>query len=277
MKTLNPNLGSIAEWLRRKLMVLHLQLLQSVYRERPIPLGYWLILRSVVRPVFRFPDPLFPPSYKSLRSTRASLQVLELQQLLWNDLLGLWTLDGTTIGFLWKKIQQDRPKLVIECGAGVSTLILGKYAALCWPEFTDSSIVFSLEQDFQLKQVIESRLAEYGVSDRVQILHTPISEQGKYELDTNKLWEQLGSKKVDWLLIDGPSGPEGCRVWTLPLLARFCRPGARWFLDDALRDGELRVLREWLRLPGIVVEGIYPIGKGLGTGVVKDPQLFIVP
>lgn len=276
MRPFNFNIGDILEQSCRRLVALHLQFLQSIYRERPIPLGYWLMFRSVVRFIFRFPDPLFPP-YKLLQSAGSSLKVPELQQLLWNDVLGIWTLDRTTIGLLWKKMQRDHPKIVIECGAGVSSLILAKYAAVCCSKIKNSSIIFSFEQDMRIKQAVDSRLAECGLSNYVQIWHTPISEQGKYEFDVNKLWEELGSGKVDWLLIDGPSGPEGCRVWTLPLLARFCRPGARWFLDDAFRDGELQVLRGWSRLPGIVVEGIYPIGKGLGTGVVKDPQQITVP
>ena len=52
----------------------------------------------------------------------------------------------------------------------------------------------------------------------------------------------------------------------------FAVPGARWFLDDSFRDGELRVLNHWNRVHGIVVEGIYPIGKGLGVGIVTDPE-----
>ena len=123
-----------------------------------------------------------------------------------------------------------------------------------------------------IKQAIEGRLAESGLSEHVKILYAPISEEGKYQLDTDRLWELLGTKRADWLFIDGPAGPEHCRVWTLRLLAKFCRPGARWFIDDAMRDGELGILREWSRLPGIVVEGIYPTGKGLGTGSLKDPE-----
>ena len=121
-----------------------------------------------------------------------------------------------------------------------------------------------------MKKAIESRLLQHGLKDCVRVIHAPISEQGKYELDAKKLSEQLGPDKADWLLIDGPSGPEGCRVWTLPLLAKFCRSGTRWFLDDAFRDAEVRILGEWLRLPGVIVEGIYPVGKGLATGILKN-------
>lgn len=69
----------------------------------------------------------------------------------------------------------------------------------------------------------------------------------------------------------------GRRVRTAVGLQRFLRwhniavQGARWFLDDAYRDGELEVLNKWTGLTGIIVDGIYPIGKGLGTGFVTDP------
>jgi len=271
MKFLDTHLIPTTKRSRCSLKVLHLRLLQSIYGEHPIPLGYWLTLWSLIRPICQSPDPLFPP-YELLQSKGASLQVTELRELLWNDVLGTWALDRSIIELLWKRIQWDRPKTVIECGVGVSTLILAKYATLHCSESTNPCRIFSLEQGVQIKQATESRLAQHGLRDCVRIIHAPISEQGQYELDANKLYEQLGSDRADWLLIDGPSGPEGCRVWTLPLLARFCRSGARWFLDDAFRDAELRILGEWSRIPGIIVEGIYPVGKGLATGIVSNPQ-----
>ena len=271
MKFLDARLGSAFKRSRSSLQVLHLRLLQSSYGEHAIPFGYWLIVRSLIKLISQSPDPLSPP-YGLLQSRGKSLQVPELQELLWKDELGTWALDNGTIELLWKKIQWDRPKTVIECGVGVSTLILARYATSCYSKSTNSYGIFSLEQDAQIKQEVERRLAKHGLGDSVRIIHSPISEQGRYELDANKLSEQLGSNKADWLLIDGPAGPEGCREWTLPLLARFCKSGARWFLDDAFRDAELRILGRWLRQPGIIVEGIYPVGKGLATGTVNNPQ-----
>lgn len=271
MKLLNRNWGSIRERSRRRLIAWHLRALQLSYKERAVPLRYWLLFRSAAQGVFRSPDPLFPPE-DFVHSSGASLRPPELRELLRDDLLGRWALAGDTISFLWKGIRRDRPRIFMECGAGVSTLVLAKSLALHGSGLTNSPLLISLEQDIEIKQALERRLEECGLRDHVQILHTPISEQGDYKLDTNKLEKQLGSEKVDWLIIDGPAGPEGCRLSTLPSLARFCRTGARWFLDDAFRDGELRILNQWLRLPGIVVEGVYPIGKGLGAGIVTEPQ-----
>ena len=53
------------------------------------------------------------------------------------------------------------------------------------------------------------------------------------------------------------------------MLAPYSRAGTRWFLDDAFRDGELDILRNWARQPEFGVQGIVPIGKGLATGVIR--------
>lgn len=275
MKFINFNLGIRSERSRRRLIVSHLRLLQSVCGEYPIPVRYWLTLRSVARSIYRSTDTLLPP-FDFLRSPGTSLQIEELRRMLRNDVLGTWALDRTTIELLWKRMQHEQPKIIIECGAGISTLMMAKCASLYYSELRDSFVIFSLEQDNEVKCTIEAKLKELGLSDQVQIFHTPISKQGKYELDTEKLLDHLGSEKADWLLIDGPAGPNGCRVWTLPLLSRFCRTGAKWFLDDAFRDTELRILREWSHLPGMSIKGIYPIGKGLATGVIKDPDQVAV-
>ena len=264
------HLGALGKRLHRKLIGSHLRLLKLAQVKRPVPLSYWLSLRIAVKTIFRSPDPLSVP-YDVLENTGASLKSPDLQRLLWNDVLGTWALDVPTIDFLWERMERDTPKIIIECGAGISTLVLARYATNHSSGSGNHPLVVSLEQSSEVKQETESRLAKDGLSKHIRILHVPVSEQGRYELETDQLALQLGEEKVDRLLIDGPAGPDGCRVWTLPLLSKLCRPGARWFLDDAFRDGELSVLREWCRLPGVVVEGIYPIGKGLATGVVKDP------
>lgn len=276
MRFLSLKLDSILEKSRRKLVNSHLQLLQLIYGKHPIPLWYWLIFKPIMSAVFSFPNPLFP-SDKYLKSMGSSLQVRELRQLLCNDVLGDWALDGTTIELLWGVMQLTSPKVIIECGAGISTLVLAKYASLSSSNFVNPCTVFSLEQDIQVKQEIDAKLMKNKLERYIHVLHVPVSDMGEYKLCINKLWKELGIEKADLLLIDGPLGPEGCRLSTLPLLARFCRPGARWFLDDALRNGELWILRKWSCLPGVRVEGIYPLGKGLGTGVVEDPHQFTLP
>ena len=270
MRLLN-NWDSFRKSSLRRVIVWHLRALQLLYKKRPVPLSYWLSLRSAVQQISHGPDPLSPPR-DFYMSNGASLPVHELRELLRDEPLGQWALDGGTISFLWEGLQQDQPTVVMECGAGVSTLVLAK--SLTHNRFgsKNSVFVFSIEQDVRAKETTERRLESWDLKTHVEILHAPTSKQGDYQLDGAIVKECLGSKKVDWLVIDGPAGPEGCRASTLPSLARFCRPGTRRFLDDAFRDGELQILNQWDRLRGIVVDGIYPLGKGLGAGIVTDPQ-----
>jgi predicted O-methyltransferase YrrM len=266
---LNRNWDRVRERCRRRVIGWHLRALQFLHKKRAVPLSYWLSFRTVVQAISHSPDPLSPAADFHV-SIGASLPVQELSELLRNEFLGRWALDGNTISFLWERIEHDRPKVIMECGAGVSTLVLAK--SLAQNESGSANSLFSIEQDVQVKEMTERRLESCRLKNHVEILYTPVSEQGRYQLDAKTLREHLGSEKVDWLVIDGPAGPEGCRASSLPFLARFCHPGARWFLDDAFRDGELEILNQWDRLPGIVVDGIYPVGKGLAAGIVADPQ-----
>ena len=252
----------------RKIIGYHLKALRFLYGRRPVSLDYWFLYRSLVQKVFRSPDPLFS---NHSQSTGASLPIEELADLLHDDVLGGWALDGETISFLWTMMQRERPKVIIECGAGVSTLVFAKSLGTNGLGSTDFTSVVSLEQNLGVKKALERRLERCGLQQGVTVLHSPVSKEGEYQLEPNELREHLGSEKVDWVVIDGPAGPDGCRASTLAFLARFCRPGARWFLDDAFRDGELGALNKWNGLPGIVVDGIYPIGKGLAAGIVSDP------
>ena len=196
----------------------------------------------------------------------------DLANFLRDDLVTGWTLDGETITFLWNLLLQEQPKVIIECGAGLSTLVIARGLETYGFASSNSRSLVSLEQNLWVKKAVQTRRQACGLEEHVNVMHSPVSERGEYQLDTDMLRAHLGSQKADWIVIDGPSGPDGCRASTLPLLAPFCHPGTRWFLDDAYRDGELQVLNDWKELRGIVVDGIAPIGKGLGMGIVNDPD-----
>ena len=254
--------------LRRKVSWLHLGFLRHVHGEKPIPLWYWAFSRRLAGIFSSEPDLLFPP-YEFLRSSGESLKVEELKTLLMNDTLGEWALDAQTISVVWKILHREKPRLVVECGAGISTLVLARYAALTFSERNPCFIV-SLEQDFATTQSIFARLGDAGLERFVQIVHSPLDANDNYSLHNfEKVLARLPRKYIDFLVIDGPEGAIGCRLETLPMLLGHCVEGAKWFLDDAFRDGEMRILHQWSHLASIEVEGIYPIGKGLGAGSVR--------
>jgi hypothetical protein len=238
---------------------------------RPIPLRQWLAMRRLLRRACDAPaaaaDALVPPM-DTFRGAGRSLRDPELSRLLADDELGTWALDVTSIEALWDRLRAERPAAVVEFGAGVSTVLLARYAQWRRAEGGDVVIV-SIEQDAGVRDRVGRRLADSSLAEGVHVLHAPLSESSHYRLDLEQVARCLRGRPIDWVLVDGPAGPGGCRISTLPDVLPLCRDGARWFLDDALRDGELGILRDWSRRSGLTVEGIYPIGKGLATGVVR--------
>jgi len=255
----------------RPLISFHLQALRFFYGKQPVPLNYWLRCRSILKSFCRSPDPFFS-ARSATQMDCASLPVKDLADFLRDDLITGWTLDCETITFLWNLLQREQPKVIIECGAGLSTLVFARGLETYGLCSSNSSSVLSVEQNLWIKKAVETRLRRCGLERNVNVIHSAVTSRGEYQLNLDMLKAHLGSERADWIVIDGPAGPDGCRASTLPSLAPFCHPGTRWFLDDAYRDGELKVLNEWDRLGGIVVDGIAPIGKGLGMGIVNDPE-----
>jgi hypothetical protein len=235
--------------------------------KKPIPLWYWSFCLRLAGIFSSEPDLLFP-AHEFLRSSGESLKIEELKTLLMNDTLGEWALDAQTIILVWEILHRERPRLIVECGAGISTLALAQYAATS--SDGDPCFIVSLEQDFETAQSIRERLSTVDLQRFVQIVYSPLDAKGNYSLHNfEAVLAQLPRRFIDFLMIDGPAGETGCRLGTLPMLLGHCTEGAKWFLDDAFRDGEMRILNQWSRLTEIEIEGIYPIGKGLAAGLVQ--------
>jgi predicted O-methyltransferase YrrM len=256
-------------WLNRvrhASLLVHNKVLRLAWSDDPIRLAYWLRLHSLLAGVVREPHFLTPrvPAVPG-----RSLGIAELSDLLRDDLLGTWALDASTLRYLWARVRRERPQLIIECGAGVSTIMFAAVARIL-EELDGSELrIISIEQNPQVKAELEQRLKRATLDGYVRLIEAPMALDGAYRITPRLLAELLGNDKADWVLIDGPAGPDGCRTPALPQLLPFCTSGARWFLDDALRDGELRTLQSWSALQEIIVEGIVPVGKGIATGLVN--------
>jgi hypothetical protein len=238
---------------------------------RPVKVGYWQTVRGALARVSNAPDALFPPRFNAVKKSR-ELPIAALRPILRADELGEMSIDGATIAHLWRFLVRERPRFIVECGAGVSTIVLAKFLSSL-PDSGGRRLV-SVEQSESYLTSLRDRLLALGLAHLVRLLHVPVSKNGEYEFpDATNIRAVLDDHWADWIVIDGPFGPPGCRQTTLPFLAQLARPGARWWLDDALRDGELTiVLRRWLNNSNWSVEGIWPLGKGLATGHITRTQ-----
>lgn len=250
---------------RSKVATTAISTVKAIYGARPVPLTLLVWLRRM----FSTPDGLLPAGD---RLTGASLEDPRLAEVLADEELGTWALGNEILDFLGDAILERRPAAILELGSGVSTVCLARYMSMIHA-LTGRIFVYSIEQDPAFLEKTRSLLLRAGLDQHVKLAHRPLArfhlkgeEVTCYELSDAWLDAFLGGARPDFLLIDGPSGPSGVRYATLPMVFPWLSPGARFLLDDALRDGELEIARRWTLLPGIEVEGVLLKGQGLLVG-----------
>jgi len=148
-----------------------------------------------------------------------------------------------------------KPKNMLECSSGTSTVVLARTAKL-----NGVGHVYSLESDEIFAQKTRDELNHQGLADFATVIYAPLvshSIHGEH-FDWYSL-DNLPRKCFDMLVIDGPpANLKGkARYPALPLLSKHLRAGAVIFLDDAGRIGEQQVIQRWRKdFPEATVEHI---------------------
>lgn len=243
--------------------------LRLIYRNRPVPISRVLFLRNLAHGE----DVLFP-KLQAVKTTGNTLRNPFLASQLANMEFGTWSLSTSTLNFLERQIQILKPQVVLEFGSGVSTACLTRYMQELHGN-SNRVYVFSIEQELRFVKNSVQLLEALQLEKYARIVHSPLREQliegiqtTCYDLSGDFLEEFLEGNHPDFVVIDGPAAEPGARFGTLPLVRPFLNPGALFFLDDALRDGELKVAQLWSQLPDVRVQGLYLFGKGLLVGQV---------
>ena len=156
--------------------------------------------------------------------------------------LGSWPASPEMLAFLYGEIRSRRPGLVVECGSGVSTLVMA-YAL----EHNGSGSLVALEHDAEYAATTRRLIAEHGLTADVR--HAPLRPTdvggSRYE------WydpEALPEGSIALLFVDGPPGNVGprARFPAFPLLAdRLARDGVI-VVDDYDREDERTIVETWL-------------------------------
>jgi predicted O-methyltransferase YrrM len=136
-----------------------------------------------------------------------------------------------------------KPRLVVECSSGTSTLVLARCMQL-----NGGGHVYSLEHDAAYARATRALLERHGLQDYATVLVAPLRG---LELG-DRLWqwyahEVLPGDVIDLLVIDGPPKDTGlqARYPAGPVLFPRLAPGGAVFLDDAKRDDEVAILDRW--------------------------------
>lgn len=180
-----------------------------------------------------------------------------------------WALSPDILLGYVEDILGRRPRTVLECGSGVSTV----WAAYALQQLGAGRVV-ALDHEAEFADKTRGVLADHGLSDVAEVRHAPITPLTLPDSGGEWHWYDTAALKdlheVDLVLIDGPPKPtqEQARYPALPVLRDLLAPGAVLLLDDAARPDEQAILQRWLaEWPGLTSTKL-PHEKGAARLVV---------
>jgi len=153
--------------------------------------------------------------------------------------LGSWKADVGLLTLVTDHILAHRPKLVVEFGAGASTLILARALKVA-----GGGQLISFDQHRDFVDATGRWLADHGLGADLRAVALRPSRYGPgLRYDHGPL-----PRDIDLMLVDGPP-------WTVHPLTRggaetlfdHIAPGGTVMLDDGARPGERLVARRWRR------------------------------
>lgn len=140
---------------------------------------------------------------------------------------------------IWRR----SPRFVVECGSGITTVMLAK--AL---QRNGYGHVYSLDHDFENANSTYRLLCEHGLNDWATVIHANLV---KYTLGGNDYaWYSLNdlpNVAIDMLVVDGPglSTQKHSRYPALFLLRSRLSEQAVVMMNNAHRDDEVATLTRW--------------------------------
>jgi predicted O-methyltransferase YrrM len=166
---------------------------------------------------------------------------------------GAYALTADAAAVLAREVAIRRPRLVVELGSGVSTILVGRMLQ----QMGEGRIV-SLDHDAQWAAETRKQVAAAGLERFAEVIDAPLVDHdvGGQRYKWYSLPRGLGEfGAIDLLIVDGPPqrvDPNGLvRYPALPLLAAHLADDAAIFVDDSKRAPETEMVRLWLeRFPG---------------------------
>lgn len=161
-----------------------------------------------------------------------------------------WAISPGFANILVSLISSRKPKLIVETGSGVSTLIAG----YCMKEIGEGGLL-SLEHLEEVSITSRNNLEKHLLSDFADVIFAPLKEV----MIKDKKWVWYDSRflsaiksadmcAIDMLIVDGPPAHVQplARYPALPLMFEYLADDAVVILDDSDRDDERKIIEMWL-------------------------------
>jgi predicted O-methyltransferase YrrM len=187
-----------------------------------------------------------------------------------------YAISKPTLSIIYDYIQTYKPPVILEFGSGNSTICNATWVQQLYDN-TKSPVIYSVEQDEKYIEQVRSTLAKRKLEHLVRFLFAPLTDYTIdnfdfkcYQLNEQVLRNFLNDTSPSLILIDGPSGQGMNRLGTLLQVRPILTDSAHFFLDDALRPGEVAIARQWATYPDISLDGIYLTDRGLLSGHIRS-------
>ena len=160
-------------------------------------------------------------------------------------LLDDWAAAPDLLLHLANTVVQRRPRSIVECGSGVSTLVLARTAQLA----RLPTRIVSLEHDSRYLESTSRLLSLHGLSESVDLRLAPLCPTQIDDHNTN--WYERAAisdlLNIEMLIVDGPPSYAGpfSRYPAAVLLGRRLAETALVLLDDAARSDESQIADMW--------------------------------
>jgi predicted O-methyltransferase YrrM len=157
-----------------------------------------------------------------------------------------WAASPDLLLVLVDQVITQRPRLIVECGSGASTL----WSALALRRFGIDGRIVALDHDPVFAAKTRDFLARHGVSDLAEVRVAPLEDfslaGSTYSWYARRAWEDLTG--IDLLFVDGPPAATGpkARYPALALLSGALNPAATIVVDDLVVPDMRETLRLWL-------------------------------
>lgn len=200
----------------------------------------------------------FPRPRQWERSLRPTIRALP------KGFVSSWSLGAASCQWLYHLTLRQAPTLVLECGGGLSTVVLASAAQRLGAGH--GLRIMSLDHDADWLDSTRQALDKLGLTQWVDLRHAPLTtiQSPLGALDTYDL-SGLSGLRPQVILIDGPPTPPG-RIGVLPALrAASISCSGPVVLDDARRPAEREAVSSWTRRRYCDFVGYVPVGHGLAV------------
>lgn len=174
--------------------------------------------------------------------------------------------------YILKKIREKEKITIVECGSGISTVLI----SYLLKKYSPKSKFYTLEHSIDYANLTLQELNNHNLSKYNKLYFAPLI---KYKLE-DKIWYWYDKSElikdlennIDILIIDGPPlvTQKNARYPAVTLLKNFLKKESVIILDDANRADEKEIVKRWKKELKEYEENFYETEKGTSVLILKE-------